>query len=70
MEAQTLNEWLAKQPFVPFRIKLSNQESIDIKNPGLVVVMNREVFVAEPSRDRFHIYALMHVVGVESTQAA
>jgi len=32
--------------------------------------MRRDLFVAEPSRDRFHTYALMHVVGVESVQAA
>lgn len=70
MSPETLNELLARQPFQPFRIKLSNQETVDIRNPSLVVVMKREIFVADPSRDHFHLYALMHVVGVESLQAA
>lgn len=70
MEASTLDELLNRQPFQPFRIKLSNQEAVDIRNPDLVVVLKRDVFVADPSRDRFHLYALMHIVGIESLQAA
>jgi hypothetical protein len=70
MDSDTLNELLTRQPFTPFRIKLSNQETVDVRNPALVVVMKRDIFVAEPSRDRFHIYSLLHVVGVESLQAA
>ncbi len=70
MDAATINELLARRPFQPFRIKLSNQETVDIVNPALVVLMKRDIFIAEPSGDRFHIYALMHVVGVESQQAA
>lgn len=70
METSTLDELLNRQPFQPFRIKLSNQETVDIRNPDLVVVLKRDVFVADPSRDRFHLYALMHIVGVKSLQAA
>ncbi len=70
MNPETINELLARRPFRPFRIKFSNQEQVDVLNPALVVVMRRDIFIAEPSRDHFHIYALMHVVGVESLQAA
>ena len=70
MNPETINEFLARQPFQPFRIKFSNQEKVDVVNPALVVVMKREIFIADPSRDRFHIYWLMHVVGIESLQAA
>jgi hypothetical protein len=70
MNPETINELLTRQPFQPFRIKFSNQVKVDVFNPALVVVMRRDIFIAEPSRDRFHIYALMHVVGVESLQAA
>ena len=70
MDPETINEFLSRQPFQPFGIKLSNQEQVDVFNPALVVVMRRDIFIAEPSRDHFHIYALMHVVGVESLQAA
>jgi hypothetical protein len=70
MNPDTISELLTREPFQPFRIKLSNQESVDVRDPSLVVVMRRELFIAEPSRDRFHIYSLMHVVGLESLQAA
>lgn len=70
MNPETLTELLTRQPFHPFRIKFSNQEQVDIHNPALVVVMKREIFIADPSGDRFRIYWLMHVVGVESLQAA
>jgi hypothetical protein len=70
MNPDTIRELLAREPFQPFRIKLSNQESVDVRDPSLVVVMRRELFIAEPSRDRFHIFSLMHVVGLESLQAA
>jgi hypothetical protein len=70
MEAEALVERLERQPFQPFRLKLSNQETVDIRNPDLVVVMRREVFVADPSGDRFRLLALMHVVEIESLQAA
>jgi hypothetical protein len=70
MEPSTLTEMLKREPFQPFRIKLSNQEAVDILNPDLVVVMKREIFVADPSGDRFRLYYLMHIVGIESLQAA
>lgn len=70
MNPETINELLTRQPFQPFRIKFSNQELVDVINPVLVVVMKRDIFIADPSRDRFHIYSLLHVVGVESLQAA
>jgi len=66
MEAAPINELLTREPFSPFRIKFSKQESVVIRNPDLVVVMKRDLFVADPSRDRFHLYALIHVVGVET----
>ncbi len=70
MESDRINELLGRQPFQPFRIKFSNQETVDIRNPALVVLMKREIFIADPSRDHFRIYWLMHVVGVESLEAA
>ena len=70
MEPATLQELLDRKPFALFRLKLSNQNTVEVTNPSLVVVMRREVFVADPSRDRFHIYSLLHVVGVELVQAA
>ncbi len=70
MEAALIQDLLDRTPFAPFRLKLSNQENVEVLHPGLVVVMRREVFIANPARDGFKIVSLMHVVGVESVQAA
>ncbi len=70
MEAALIQDLLDRTPFAPFRLKLSNQENIEVRHPALVVVMRREIFVANPSRDGFQLVSLMHVVGVESVQAA
>ena len=70
MESASIQELLSRNPFIPFRLKLSNQDAIEIRNPDLVVVMRREVFVAEPSRDGFRLVSLVHVVSAELLQAA
>jgi len=70
MESNTLQEMLRREPFAPFQLKLSGGKTIDIVDPELVVVMRREIFVAETSRDRWHIYSLRHIVGVDSAEAA
>ena len=69
MDPATINDLLARRPFQPFRVKFANQETADIFDPALVVVMRREIFIADPSRDRFRIHWLMHVVGVDTLQA-
>lgn len=68
--AETIRGLLRRVPFQPFRLKLTNQEEVDIRHPELVVVMKRDIFVAEASGDRFHLYALMHIVEIDAPQAA
>lgn len=66
MDFGTVNDLLRREPFQPFRLKLSNGGHVDVRNPALVVPMKRDVFIADAKRDRFHLYSLLHVVGVES----
>jgi hypothetical protein len=70
MTPEVLASELNREPFLPLRVHLSHGRTIDILNPGLVVLMTRDIFIADASRDRFHIFALIHIVGVESLQAA
>lgn len=72
MDPTPINELLESDPFTPFRLKLSNQEVIviDVTNPGLVVVTKRHMFIANPDREGFHLYSLMHVVGLELIEEA
>ena len=66
MELATLDKLLRREPFQPFRLKFSNGEEVDIRNPALVVPMRREIFIADAGRDGFHLYSMLHVVGAET----
>ncbi len=70
MDPEAINELLERFPFQPFRIRFSNQAPVDVYNPALVIVMPREIFVGNATRDHFHLYSLMHVIGVEPLRAA
>jgi hypothetical protein len=70
MDPEAINEFLGRYPFQPFQIRFANQAPVDVFNPALVVVMQREIFVANPTRDHFHLYLLTHVVGLEPLRAA
>jgi hypothetical protein len=65
MTIDSIRELLAKDPFHPFRIRASSGMAYDVRNPGLVVVLKSQVFVAEPNSDRFSIIPFLHVAGVE-----
>lgn len=69
MNADDLNELLRKDPFEPLRIKLSNGEAYDVRDPSSAVVMKSKVFLAF-AEDRFVLFPLLHVVAVENLQAA
>jgi hypothetical protein len=70
MDPEVINEFLGRWPFQPFRIRFSNHDPVDVYNPALVVVTQRGILVANRTRDHFHLYGLMHVVGVEPLRAA
>lgn len=69
MNPDDLHNLLKKQPFDPIRIKLSNGDAHDVRDPDLVVVMKTKMFIAFPD-DRFVLLPLRHVASVESLQAA
>jgi hypothetical protein len=69
MNDQDLLELLNRAPFSPFRLRLSNGEVHEVRNPDTVVVMKTKVFIAFDD-DRFVLIPLRHVASVEGVQAA
>ena len=52
MRPEDLAHWLSQQPFVPFRINLSNGRSFDVYDPHTVFFWNRNtVLVGELDPD-------------------
>ncbi len=76
MRPQDIYNWLRREPFVPFRISLSNGRQFDIRNPGMVLVGRSELVVGDqdpdfpvPVYDTASFVALMHINHIEPLPA-
>ena len=69
MAPETLREFVERVPFLPFRIRLSSGDMIDVTRRHSVAVMRTEIFVALPE-DRWKFIPLGHIATVENVQAA
>ena len=67
MSSNELREFLEREPFEPFRVRLSSGDAYEIRNPGLAVVMRSRLFVAEPRTDRYALIPFLHIAAVETT---
>ena len=70
MRLNELKEVLRAQPFEPFRIKLTNEDSYVIRHPEFAALSRSSVHVGIPSGkdgipDRYVQCDLLHVVSIE-----
>jgi hypothetical protein len=62
---------LRRQPFVPFRLHLTDGRTFEVRHPDMVLVMSRSLVVGiiDPPGstypERNEVIALMHVVSLE-----
>lgn len=74
--ARQVRERLAKVPFVPFRICLSDGTHHDVAHPEFGWVIGPRIFVGSPGRDRLgwdtEVRELsdLHITRIEPLQAA
>ncbi len=61
-----IREKLAREPFQPFRVRVTSGHTYVVRNPALVVVMRSELFIAHPNSDRHAFIPLLHVAAVET----
>jgi hypothetical protein len=69
MNADAIREFLRRQPFEPFVIRMSNGEGHEVLHPENAVVMKTKVIVCYPEEDRSVYCSLMHINAVEALQA-
>lgn len=62
----TIQELLDKEPFDPFRIRMSDGQQYDVRDPSLVVTMEQTLFLALPNRDRFKLLSYQNMTSLES----
>ena len=70
MNADTIREWVARQPFEPFELRLSNGETYQIRHPELVAISKTKAAIADPETDRFTHISLVHVNSIRPLQTA
>ena len=66
MSSEELREFLEREPFSPFRVRLSSGDAYEIRNPDLTVVMRSRLFVAEPGTNRYTLIPFLHIAAVET----
>ena len=65
MTINSIRELLEAEPFQPFRIRATRGATYDVRNPGLVVVLQSQILIAMPKSDRYSLVPFQHVAGVE-----
>jgi len=70
MNIETLREFVRRQPFEPFVIRMSNGEVHEILHPECLAIGKNRVVVTDPDTDRTVYCALIHINTVEPLQAA
>ena len=66
MHADELRELLEREPFEPFRLRLSSGDAFEVRNPGLAMVMRSRLFLAFPDSDRWTLIPFLHIAAVEA----
>jgi hypothetical protein len=70
MNMDTIREWLHRQPFEPFVLRMSNGEVHEVRHPECVALAKTRIAVSFPEQDRIVHLALIHVNAIEALQAA
>ncbi len=70
MNAETVREWLNRQPFEPFEVRLSNGERYQIRHPEVLAIGKNRIIIVDPATDRVVHVALVHVNSIEALQTA
>ena len=52
MNMDTIREWLRRQPFEPFVVKLSNGDVHEVRHPENVALAKTRIIVSHPDTDR------------------
>jgi hypothetical protein len=69
MRPEDIEELLAREPFIPFRIFLSSGDHFDVVRPYSVALGKNQIFIVLPD-DRWKFIPLRHVASVETLAAA
>jgi hypothetical protein len=67
MNAETVREFLVRQPFQPLEVHLSNGEVLQIPHPEFAMLLKSTLVIGVPDSDRVICCALLHIASIERT---
>ena len=70
MNAETIRQWLSRQPFEPFVLALSNGETYEVRHPENVIILKSRLILGYPETDRVAHVGLIHVNSVNALEPA
>jgi hypothetical protein len=70
MNAETIREFLIRQPFEPLQVHLSSGEVHQIPHPEFAMLLRSTLVIGVPDSDRVICCALRHIASIESAQRA
>ncbi len=70
MTREALVQWLRREPFLPFEIRMSNGDRYPVPHPEYAALGKTNVIVFFPDSDRYAELALLHMAAVEQLEAS
>lgn len=70
MNAEEIRNLLRREPFEPFRLRLTSGDTYDVLDPNTVALGRNRLFIAFTDGDRWTFVPYLHIAAVESLQAA
>ncbi|MHB1037767.1 MAG: hypothetical protein ACYC35_25475 [Pirellulales bacterium] len=70
MNAETVREFLTRQPFQPLLVHLSNGEVHQIPHPEFAMLLRSTLVIGVPESDRVICCALLHIASIERMPAS
>jgi hypothetical protein len=65
MNAETVREFLTRQPFQPLQIHLSNGEVHQVRHPEFAMLLRSTLVIGIPDSDRVICCELLHIASIE-----
>jgi hypothetical protein len=66
MAGDDLRDLLTRDPFVPFRVRLSSGDHFDIRDPLSAALMKSRLFIAVPNSDKSIYVPYLHIAALET----
>ena len=61
-----LRDLLTRDPFQPFRVRLTSGDHYDVRDASLAVMMRSRLFLAVPRSDRSIYIPYLHIAAIET----